>query len=210
MHTIIQHALKAHRILVIALSFLVSAHAAQAQVDKEERKELSTERRSRAKDRVDWNLFRRQMLTLKEYSDERRKNKPPAKIVTIVDTNDDGGDTKPRILNGYITLLSGDNTVNLYEVTYDRVQKAITSVKRTQEAAEMEKEEPTTRTTKPTKEKPEAKEKPGTKPPAKPVVKRKPVKKGTDEDDEEETEEEPDEEEKEEKPTRKKQKDDDE
>ncbi len=48
-----------------------------------------------------------------------------------------------RHLSGYIRQDVGDNTTNIYEVTFDRAQKKIVSIKRTAEADDMDKEEKT-------------------------------------------------------------------
>jgi len=165
--------------------FLLSATSLFAQSGKEERQAQQEEKKAANKDKVDYNLFRRQILTLKEYSDERKKipalqkaAKGPVKIVAVVDSL--SGDEDPKKLTGYIRRDAGENSINVYEITFDRSVKKITAVRATGEADE-DKEEA-------------ADEK---KAPAKHAAPKK--KKGDDEDDDEE----------EEKPSRKKQKEED-
>ena len=86
------------------------------------------------------------------------------------------------MLTGYIMLTLGDNTANVYEVTYDRALKKIVQVKPTGETLDIEKEE-------------------RTEPTSKQNVKKSAPKKKTGDDDEDD-----DEDEEEEKPTRGKKK----
>jgi hypothetical protein len=145
-------------ISLILLTFI--CYPALAQADKSEKQERKTEIRERndermakSKEKVDYNLFRRQMLGLKEYAEERKKIpelqkalKTPARIVVYIDSLNDGEDNK--MLTGYIREDAGDNSANVYEITYDRVQKKIIVVKPTGETIELEKEEGSERKTK--------------------------------------------------------------
>ena len=72
--------------------------------------------------------------------------KTPARIVVYIDSLNDGEDNK--MLTGYIREDAGENSANVYEVTYDRVQKKIIVVKPTGETIELEKEEGSERKTK--------------------------------------------------------------
>lgn len=134
-------------LLLLALQFTIMAQTGKKEpMDKEDRKEAIDERKAKNKDKVDNNLFRRQMLSLKEYADERKKipelqktNKGVVKVVAYVDTLD-GDDGKNKSLIGYICEIVGDNATNVYEATYDRAQKKIINVRMTQEGAELEKE----------------------------------------------------------------------
>ena len=112
---------------------------------KADRDEKNAEKKAAVKDKTDYTIFHRQMLALKEFSEERRKipalqkaNKSVVKVTTAIDSADDEA---RKSITGYIVQTIGDNTVNLYEVTFDRGQKKIISVKRTQEAADAEKSE---------------------------------------------------------------------
>jgi len=168
---------------VFVIMLLLSANS-YAQVDKEEKEE----KKAAIKEKVDYNVFRRQMLTLKEYSEERKKvpaiqktTKLKVKIVAYVDSTDGVDDTKT--LTGYIRQDVGDNSANIYEVTFDRAQKKITLVKPTGETNEIEKDDAAT----------------DKKPKQKTVIKKKSK---TDDDDDDEGDED--------KPTKSKQKDKDE
>ena len=137
-------------IATLCLLLSVPCSFAQAQKEKmtrEEKQEKIDARATRIKDRADYALFRRQMLALKEYQDERKKipalqkqNKAVVKVLAVVDSLDDAGDN-PKTLSGYIRQDIGGTTANVYEVTFDRARKAITAVKPTGESTEPEKEE---------------------------------------------------------------------
>ena len=133
-------------ISLLLLISLLTTSVASAQANKEEREEKKEEIRSRIKDKTDYTIFHRQMLSLKEYSEERRKipslqkaNKTIVKVIAIVDSADD--DSKIKNLTGYIVQNIGDNTTNVYEVTFDRGQKKIIAVKHTTEAVEADRSE---------------------------------------------------------------------
>ena len=169
-----------------------------AQHTKEDRKEEQEEKKAANKDRVDIAVFRRQILSLREFSDQRRKvaewraqGKGIIKIFAVVDSLNDIEDGK--FLKGYIQLIKGDEVANVYELTFDRALKRITLVKPTDEKLDLADDE----------EKAERKTKSAT---AKPVKKKK-----TDDDEEDDEEEagDEDEDEPQPKPSRRKQKDDD-
>ncbi len=94
----------------------------------------------RPNDKSDIINFHRQILSLKEYNDERAKipalqkaNKVTVKVKGVVDTTDattDGEDDgKPtNKLTGYIRQELGNETIDLYQLTYDRTKKKITAV----------------------------------------------------------------------------------
>jgi len=137
-------------IILLLLSFNISSYA---QTDKDDRKQdirdNPQERKTITKEKVDYNLFHRQIIALKEYADERKKipalqkaSKMPVKIVSTIDSVDDVADNeKNKTLTGYITENVGDNSVNVYEITYDRSLKKIVSVKATGETSDAEQEE---------------------------------------------------------------------
>ena len=137
------------------LIFLTFSITSLAQTDKDDRKQEirdnTQERQTAAKEKVDYNLFHRQMLGLKEYTDERKKipalqkaSKMSVKIVAYIDSVDDLGDgAASKILTGYISENVGDNSVNVYEVTYDRAAKKIIAVKPTGETSDIEQEDNT-------------------------------------------------------------------
>ena len=137
-------------IILLLLSFNISSYA---QTDKDDRKQdirdNAQERKTITKEKVDYNLFHRQIIALKEYADERKKipalqkaSKMPVKIVSTIDSVDDVADNeKNKTLTGYITENVGDNSVNVYEITYDRSLKKIVSVKATGETSDAEQEE---------------------------------------------------------------------
>ena len=169
-----------------------------AQRTKEDRKEEQDEKKAANKDRVDIAVFRRQILSIPEFSDQRRKvaewraqGKGIIKIFAVVDSLNDIEDGK--FLKGYIQLIKGDEVANVYELTYDRGLKRITLVKPTNEKLDLGDDE----------EKAERKAKNATAKPAK--------KKKTDDEEEDEDEEagDEDEDEPEAKPARKKPKEED-
>jgi hypothetical protein len=155
-----------------------------AQTDKEEKKEEREERRAKVQDRVDYSVFRRQILASKEYSEERHKvtslqrnTKEVIKVVAYVDSVDNSEDGAKQ-LTGYIAVNVGESSTNVYEFKYDRATKKIAATKPTGETVEVEQDE---------------------KAAAKKTAGKSPVKKKSEEDEEEEDEEE--------KPSRKKDKD---
>jgi hypothetical protein len=137
------------------LFLLLLSLASYAQTDKDERKQdirdNANVRKINTKEKVDYNLFHRQLIALKEYSDEKKKipalqkaSKMMVKITTSIDSLDDPeDDAKNKTLTGYITENVGDNSVNVYEVTYDRASKKIISVKTTGETSDVEQEDAT-------------------------------------------------------------------
>jgi hypothetical protein len=134
---------------LLSILFVALAVApAIAQTDKEDKKEEKEEKRAQVKQKVDYNVFRRQILALKEYGDERRKipelqkaTKQPVKLVAYVDSTNDADDGK---IVGYIRENVGDNSTDIYEVTYDRALKKIILVKPTGETVEIDKDEKAT------------------------------------------------------------------
>ena len=138
---------------LILFLFLFAATNCLAQSDKEERKQdildNADEKKTITKEKVDYNLFHRQMIALKEYAEERKKiptlqkvSKMPVKILTSIDSIDETSDeSKVKTITGYITENVGDNSVNVYEVIYDRTQKKIVSVKATGESSDLEQED---------------------------------------------------------------------
>ena len=101
----------------------------------------------RINEKNDYALFRKQVAALKEYADEKKKipklqadNKVPVKVVVAIDSIDEG-DTVTKVLTGYIVQNVGDNATLMYDITFDRAQKKIISVKRTQEAIDADKED---------------------------------------------------------------------
>ena len=140
--------MKKHIAILFLLAFTITAHA---QDDKTERKQdlrdNAAEKKLVSKQKVDYNLFRRQMLTLKEYGEERKKipalqkaSKMTVKIVAYVDSLDDAGDDAKTLI-GYISENVGDNSTNIYEITYDRALKKITTIKPTGETSDIEQED---------------------------------------------------------------------
>src|SRR5580698_6073544 len=112
--------------LLFCLSLCTTSFAQKEKMDQDEKDDKREARSTRIKDKTDYSLFHRQMLSLKEYSDERRKipnlqkaNKMPVKVAAVVDTNADPGDDGKTLI-GYITQDIGDNSSNVYEVTFDR------------------------------------------------------------------------------------------
>jgi hypothetical protein len=132
-----------NKLPLLFILLIICAHTSFAQKEKmtrEDKQEKIEARAERIRDKTDYTLFRRQMLSLKEYAEERRKvpvlqktNKEPVKVTAVVDSLSDGGDKDPqnKTLTGYIRQTIGDNSSEIYEVTFDRTRKIILSVKRT-------------------------------------------------------------------------------
>jgi len=103
----------------------------------------ATTPKTKNKDKADFATFKKQMMGLQEYIDERKKipklqkqNKATVKVYVVVtkdSTADADDETQNNILNGFIRQDIGDNSFNVYEVEFDRVTKKITSVKATGE-----------------------------------------------------------------------------
>lgn len=138
---------------MLCLTLCTTAIAQRQKMDEDEKAEKRDARATRIKDKTDYGLFHRQMLSLKEYNAERSKipslqkaNKMPVKVTAVVDTtmdmDDDAGN---KTLIGYIKQDIGDNSTNVYEVTYDRAQKKIVNVKYTGEGNDADREEKATR-----------------------------------------------------------------
>jgi hypothetical protein len=153
-----------HKIAFILL-FLALGKPSFAQTEKEkltpeDKQEKNQARTIRINEKNDYALFRKQLLGLKEYADEKKKapklqaeNKAPVKVVVAIDSIEEG-DTITKTLTGYIVQNIGDNATLMYDVTFDRAQKKIISVKRTAEATEADKEDSENATDKNSGEKP--------------------------------------------------------
>jgi len=136
-------------LFLLSIAMCITSFAQKEKMDKDEKDEKRDARTTRIKDKTDYALFHRQMLSLKEYGDERRKipnlqkaNKMTVKVSAVVDTTIDADDEAGnKTLIGYIKEDIGDNSSNVYEVTFDRTQKKIVGVKYTGEANEVEKED---------------------------------------------------------------------
>jgi len=121
--------------------------------------------KQRSRDRADYNTFKHQIIALKEFAEEKKKvsklikdNHVPVKVLAVVDSSDSGDDDKNG-LKGYICQQIGENSSNIYEISFDRAQKKITAVKKTGEGDDPEvqekepKEKKTTAHAKPKKDK---------------------------------------------------------
>ncbi len=171
---------------IITILFLLASGiiTSYAQVDKTDAKEQKTDRKQEIKEnaaehkslsklKVDYNLFRRQMIATKEYADERKKipaiqkaSKMIVKIVAYVDSVD--ADDSTKSLTGFIAENVGDNSTNIFELTYDRGTKKIVTIKPTGETSDIEQDEDV----------------------KKPAAKKTTVKKSKDDEDEDDPEEE--------------------
>ena len=145
--------------LLFLFALTTTAFAQSDKSDRDDRKQEirdnTQERKAIAKEKVDYNLFRRQMLALPEYIDERKKipalqkaSKMSVKIVAYVDTVDNlGDDAKNTPLTGYISEVVGYNTTNMFEVSYDRALKKIVAVKATGETSDIDAPDDAAKTT---------------------------------------------------------------
>ena len=141
-----------NRISLLLAFFLLLTITSLAQtkekMTREEKDEKNVARQTRIDNKNDYVLFHRQLLGMKEYADERKKipvlqktTKSVVKVVAVVDSLDDEIDAKTKTLLGYIRQDIGDVTTNMYEITFDRSEKKITSIIRTPEAIEADREE---------------------------------------------------------------------
>lgn len=105
----------------------------------------SAEAQQRMKDKAEYSQIKRLILALPEFTAEKKKipsilaaNRGLAvKVLPTIDSVE--GDTSTtKTITGYITQIVGDNATNVYEVTYDRKEQKLTSVKRTGEQQEPE------------------------------------------------------------------------
>ena len=136
-----------HVLLAIALLLSLTTFAQQEKKTREEKDEQNQARTARMANKTDVALFRRQLLALKEYADERKKipalqkaNKGVViKVSVAVDTADLTDDATTKTLNGYIKQDIGDVSNNTYEAIFDRSLKKITSLKKTGDGEEVEK-----------------------------------------------------------------------
>lgn len=137
-------------ILLLCCFFCGINAFAQNQKEKLTREEKDEKIKAR-QDRVDMKndiaIFRKQILGLKEYAAERKKipdlqktSKMMVKVTAVVDTEaiDNAGDIKTLL--GSIRQDVGDNSTVVYELVYDRAQKRISSIKRTPEAIDADRE----------------------------------------------------------------------
>ena len=132
--------------LVGLLTLSASSFAQQKEkMTREEKDEKNQARTARVSNKNDYAVFHRQILALPEYLDERKKmpalqktTKSVVKVTAVVDSLED--DDNSKALTGAIRQDIGDNTTNIYELTFDRKTKKIVGVKRTPEAIEADKE----------------------------------------------------------------------
>ena len=167
-----------NNIMILLITCLLSVAQGFAQVAVPKK---SPEAQQKANDRAEYGNFHKQIMALKEFSEERKKiprltkeNKVAVKVIATIDSADTEGDTSVKTLTGYITLQIGDNAANIFEVIFDRKTKAITSVKKTAEAEAAEAEQAEV------KEKPEPKKTEA----KKPATKKNKDEDGDDDDDE--------------------------
>ncbi len=138
-----------HILLAVTLLLSLTTFAQQEKKTREEKNEQNQARNARMANKSDAAIFRRQLLALKEYADERKKipalqkaNKGVVVRVSVaVDTADLTDDAITKTLNGYIKQDIGDVSNNTYEAIFDRTLKKITSLKKTGDGEEVEKAE---------------------------------------------------------------------
>jgi len=141
-----------NRYIPFLLLLLITNFAAVAQntqqkekMTREEKDEKTAARQARIDAKNDYFQFRKQIQALAEFAEEKRKllklqenKKVPVRIVIAIDSLDEGDTSKT--LTGYIVRNTGDDASLRYDITYDRTQRKIVSVKKTQEAIETDKE----------------------------------------------------------------------
>ena len=105
----------------------------------------SAEAQQRMKVKAEYSQIKRLILALPEFTAEKKKiptilaanRGQTVKVIPTIDSVE-GDTTTIKTITGYITQLVGDNATNIYEVTYDRIEQKLTSVKRTGEQLEPE------------------------------------------------------------------------
>lgn len=164
------------------ISFLSFAQSQKEKMTREEKDEKNQARQERIDLKNDVAIFKRQILALKEYALERKKipdlqktSKMTVKVTAVIDSEAAESAPDTKTLLGYIKQDVGDNSTNMYELIYDRAQKKISSIKRTPEAIDADRE---------LAEEKQEKATPKKNAPAKPVAKK--VKSEDDDDDDEE------------------------
>jgi hypothetical protein len=170
-----------HLLLLFCFFLSLSSFAQEKEkMTREEKDEKNQARTTRINDKNDYAIFHRQLLGLKEYQDERKKipalsksAKTPVKVIVGIDSLDEADEAASKTLVGFIRQDIGDNSTTMYDVTYDRAQKKIVSVKRTAEAIEADKDKDEDAT------------------PAKPASKTAVHKKNKDDDDDDDPEDKP-------------------
>ncbi len=172
-------------LLAISATAFAQVPAPKEKMTREEKDEKNAAREARINAKNEYIIFRRQINALPEFAEEKRKaaklasdTKQPIKVVVAIDSLDEG-DTTTKALTGYIVQNNGDNATLLYDLSFDRKERKIISVKRNVEAIEAEKaakEEKEERDAEKAEKKAEAKE-------AKPGAPKK--KKSEDDDDDE-------------------------
>ena len=188
----------------ILLSVASFGQGQKEKMTREEKNERNQARQERIDLKNDMVIFKKQILGLKEYGLERKKipdlqktSKMTVKVTAVIDSESTENSAESKTLIGYIKQDVGDNTTNMYELIFDRSLKKISSVKRTPEAIDADRELAEDKEEKASAKEEKASVKKGS-------VSKKPVaKKNKDEDDE-------DDEADEEKPSRSKRKDKDE
>src|ERR1035437_6940181 len=99
-----------HLFLIFCLLFSLPSFAQQKEkMTREDKQEKNEARTARINSKNDYAIFHRQLLSLKEYMDERKKipnlqkaNKMPVKVVVAIDTVDEGDEASAKKLTGYI------------------------------------------------------------------------------------------------------------
>jgi hypothetical protein len=136
-----------HLLLLLCILLSFSSFAQKEKMSREEKDEKNAARTARVNGKNDYATFRKKMLALKEYEAEKQKipalrksSKMNVKVVAVIDSTDNDMESPGKTLIGYIRQDVGENTTNMYEVTYDRAQKTITTVKHTPEAIEADRE----------------------------------------------------------------------
>lgn len=134
-------------ILLTAILVHTGAISQPEKMTREDKNEKNAARQARVDSKNDFAIFKKQMLALKEFEAARQRipvlrkmNKVAVKVTVAVDSTDDDGAGDSKTLAGYIRQDVGDNTTNLYEITFDRAQKKIVRVVRTEEAIEADRE----------------------------------------------------------------------
>jgi len=134
-------------LLAISATAIAQAPVQKEKMTREEKDEKNAAREARINAKNEYAIFRRQAQALPEFGEERRKagklandTKQAVKVVVAIDSLDEG-DTTTKALTGYIVQNNGDNAILLYDLSFDRKERKIVSVRRNAEAAEAEKTE---------------------------------------------------------------------
>ena len=136
-----------HILTLLLLTLSLTTFAQKEKMTREEKDDKNAARTARVSAKNDYSIFRKQMMALKEFDAERQKipalrkaSKMTVKVSAIIDSNDNDEEGTSKTLVGYIRQDVGENSTNMYDITFDRQQKKIITVHHTQEAIDADRD----------------------------------------------------------------------